>query len=107
MSCDITLYRMTESSHPSKKEITLIEREEIWYNFSVEICIPFASKYEEVLDHIFCVDSDEVAGFAQEILDYDAGELGECDIRALEELIEVCNNEKAYADSYHKMMIDY
>jgi len=107
MSCDITLYRMTESSHPSKKEITLIEREEIWYDSSVEICILFASKYEDVIDHIFCVDSDEVAGFAQEILDYDAGDLDECDITALEVLIEVCSNEKAYPDSYNKMMIDY
>jgi hypothetical protein len=107
MGCDISLYRETHTHHPSNSSITYIEREEVWYNQSREIIFLLVSKYEKGLTDVLCVEADETAEYAQEILNFHADRLDKCDIEALEELIAVCEKEESYTYSYHKMMIGY
>ena len=106
MSCDITIFRETLSSHPEKKGVTLIEREEFWSDSSWTIGELLALQHEVGPNQMFWTYPDKVASSASKILKYNADLLSEEDIDVLEDLIETCNKEETKNFSY-TMIIDW
>jgi len=106
MSCDITIFRETVSSHPEKKGVTLVEREEFWSNSSWTIGELFALAKRVGPSQMFWTDPDEVAETASSFLDNNSDILEQEDIEVLQDLIETCNTEFTSNFSY-TMIIDW
>ncbi len=106
MTCDITLFRESISSHPEKKGVTLVEREELWSDSSWTVGELLASENEVGPNQMFWTDPTEVAECASGILESNTDELTDEDIEVLEDLIETCNKEETKGFSY-TMIIDW
>lgn len=105
MTCDITIFREVVSSHPEKKGVTLIEREEFWSDSSWTIGRLFASTHEVGANQMFWTYPDEVAESASAYLEENADLLCEDDVEVLQDLIETCQKEDPSGFSY-TMIID-
>jgi len=106
MSCDITIFRETVSSHPIKQGVTLVEREEFWSDSSWMIGELFALANDVGPNQMFWTYPTDIAKCAADMLDSHAVQLSKEDVEVLEDLIETCKMEDPNGFSW-TMIIDW
>ena len=93
MTCDITVFREHVTSHPDKKDVTLVEREELWSGCSWDIGKQFASRFDIGSNQMIWTSPCCLAETATDVINETRDFLRENDIKSLHDLVDICNEE--------------